>query len=174
MTDAEEEWRDVVGWEDRYQVSSYGNIRAKARMSTIPRKGGGLMPKLLKQRQMLPFINRYGYYVITFKKPTVRHNYLISRLVAIAFLENPYNLPVVHHKDSNPLNNMISNLEWTTTRQNLMYSEKTARVLTEDNVREMRGLRKTGMKVKDIGAIFGVAGNTASNAINGVNWAHVA
>ena len=46
------------------------------------------------------------------------------RLVAEYFLDNPDNLPYVHHKDENKLNNHVSNLEWVTAQQNKEYSLK--------------------------------------------------
>lgn len=45
----------------------------------------------------------------------------IHRLVANAFLPNPDNLPQVNHKDENPLNNCVDNLEWCTAKYNMNY-----------------------------------------------------
>lgn len=49
------------------------------------------------------------------------------RLVAEYFLDNPNNLPYVHHKDENKLNNHYSNLEWVTEKENFHYSQKEKR-----------------------------------------------
>lgn len=46
------------------------------------------------------------------------------RLVAEYFLDNPKNLPYVHHKDENKLNNHYTNLEWVTAKENSLYSKK--------------------------------------------------
>lgn len=43
------------------------------------------------------------------------------RLVATLFLDNPNNLPYVHHKDENKLNNNVSNLEWVSPQKNMEY-----------------------------------------------------
>ena len=46
------------------------------------------------------------------------HHKRLHRLVALAFLENPKNLPDVHHKDRNRKNNLLTNLEWISTKRN--------------------------------------------------------
>jgi hypothetical protein len=58
------------------------------------------------------------------------------RLVAEYFLDNPNNLPVVHHKDENKLNNHYTNLEWVTEKEN---SQKS---LKERNRRKIRYYEK--------------------------------
>ncbi len=47
---------------------------------------------------------------------------LIHRIVAEAFVPNPNNLPVAHHKDENKLNNLSSNLEWVDYSYNTTFS----------------------------------------------------
>lgn len=46
----------------------------------------------------------------------------LHRLLAITFIPNPDNKPVVNHKDSNKLNNSIDNLEWVTYQENSVHS----------------------------------------------------
>lgn len=57
-----------------------------------------------------------------------RKNLAIHRLVAIAFLNNPDGLPQVNHKDENPSNNDVSNLEWITPGDNIRYGTRTQRM----------------------------------------------
>lgn len=55
-------------------------------------------------------------------KLTINHtkkDYLVHRLVAMMFLPNPLNLPQVHHKDHNVLNNAVTNLQWVTIEDNM-------------------------------------------------------
>lgn len=52
-------------------------------------------------------------------KPGERINESVHRLVAETFLDNPNNLPVVMHKDNDPLNNHVSNLKYGTTSDNI-------------------------------------------------------
>ena len=49
-------------------------------------------------------------------------NVLVHRIVGMTFLPNPQNLPEINHKDNNPKNNNVSNLEWCTRKYNLAQS----------------------------------------------------
>ena len=55
-----------------------------------------------------------------------KHKKQIHRLVGEAFIPNPENKPEIHHKDNNPENNNVSNLQWVTRKENLKYSYETA------------------------------------------------
>lgn len=51
-----------------------------------------------------------------------RRWFAIHRLIAEAYVPNPHNRPVAHHRDHNKLNNTASNLEWVSNRQNIRYA----------------------------------------------------
>lgn len=53
----------------------------------------------------------------------------IHRLVAQAFIPNPDNLPCVNHKDENPNNNNVDNLEWCTQKYNCNYGTRVDRIM---------------------------------------------
>lgn len=119
----EEEWRDVVGYEGRYQVSNLGRVR-----------------KLNKQKTILRQHDNKGYFRCVLRKENKQIKYLVHRLVAQAFLPNPQGLPVINHKDENPSNNFIfindegdvvpekSNLEWCTLSYNNNYGTRNERI----------------------------------------------
>ena len=62
-----------------------------------------------------------------------KRRYMVHRLVAEAFIDNPYDLPQVNHKDENPKNNNVNNLEWCTREYNVNYGGRIARVSGENN-----------------------------------------
>ena len=65
-----------------------------------------------------------GYCKVILMKDGGRHTLSVHRLVADAFVENPYNLPCVNHKDENKFNNIASNLEWCTYKYNNTYRNR--------------------------------------------------
>tara|TARA_R110002126_G_scaffold270731_1_gene414538 strand:+ start:260 stop:760 length:501 start_codon:yes stop_codon:yes gene_type:complete len=67
-----------------------------------------------KSKLMTPLKNNHGYLVVGLTVNKKTQNFLVHRLVATAFIENPKNLPFVNHKDRDRSNNNISNLEWCT------------------------------------------------------------
>lgn len=106
----DEEWREIPGYDGDYFVSNKGRILSLCRNE----------PRILK-----PFIcsnegNRRGYYYVELRGQKQR----VHRLIALAFLENPENKPVVHHKDNNTLNNNIENLAYATYAENAQEYQK--------------------------------------------------
>lgn len=103
-----EEWRDIEGYEGLYQVSNKGNVK-----SLNYRRSG-------KEKKLRPE-KLNGYLLVCLSKDKKHKGFLVHRLVAKYFLENPDNLPVVNHKDENKENNSSENLEWCTQRYNVNY-----------------------------------------------------
>ena len=97
-------WKDIPGYEGKYQVSNLGQVRSL--------KFGKI--KILKQE------DKNGYKRIQLKKK----HFLVHRLVAICFIDNPLNYPIINHKDEDPSNNRIDNLEWCSIQYNNNYSRK--------------------------------------------------
>lgn len=99
-------WKPVVGFEGLYEVSNLGRVKSLYDQFKRPRV---LIRKLSS--------NTLGYKVLELKGK----QYLAHRLVAMAFIENPQNKPFVNHKDSNPSNNHVDNLEWVTQSENIQH-----------------------------------------------------
>lgn len=64
------------------------------------------------------YITKTGHERIVLRNSTGLHSTLVSRLVALAYIPNPDNLPVVMHLDDNGSNNHIENLKWGTYKEN--------------------------------------------------------
>lgn len=109
-----EVWKDIPGYEGYYQVSNFGRVKSLDR--TVIDKNGRVMK--YKGVILTPQLNEFGYEKVVLIKSGKRKNFKIHQLVAIAFLDNPDNLPCINHKDGNKRNNMVSNLEWCTFGEN--------------------------------------------------------
>ena len=70
-------------------------------------------------RELKSHIDRKGYKRITLR--VVNRSIFIHRLVAETYIPNPNNKPEINHKDRNPLNNNLSNLEWVTHKENILH-----------------------------------------------------
>lgn len=102
-------WKDIPGYEGKYQVSNTGEVRSL-------NYNGTRKSKVLKQGT-----DKDGYKRVHLYKNGKNKNYLVHRLVAQAFLPNPNNYPIINHKDENPSNNYYKNLEWCTYEYNNNY-----------------------------------------------------
>lgn len=103
-----EEWRDIKGYDGKYQISNTGKVKSINYRNTRTSKELSLK------------CNR-GYFEVELCKDGNGKVFKVHRLVAIAFLPNPQNLPCVNHKDENPSNNHVDNLEWCTYLYNNTY-----------------------------------------------------
>ena len=100
-----EVWKDVVGYEGYYEVSNIGNVRNSL-------TGHILSPGLSQ-----------GYYYVVLCRHGNRCNKQVNRLVAEAFIDNPENYPIVHHKNEIKTDNFVDNLQWCTYSYNNTYGD---------------------------------------------------
>lgn len=99
-----EEWKSIECLNGRYEVSNTGRIRNK------------------KGQELKPHIGKTGYYEVSLTDESgYRKPYKMHRLVAMAFIDNPDNLPCINHKDETRTNNRVENLEWCTVKYNNNY-----------------------------------------------------
>ena len=104
-------WKDVVGYEGKYLVSSEGNVYS------------------LLTGQMLKNVFVNGYYRVSLCNEGDIHLEWVHRLVAKAFIPNPQNKRCVNHLDENGRNNNVSNLEWATHKENTHWGTNLQRMI---------------------------------------------
>src|SRR5687768_11205255 len=114
----EEIWKDVIGYEGSYQVSSIGRVRSLTRK--VNAKNGSKMTK--EGRLLNPGINSKGYRLLTLQINGVWKSVKLHRLVCSHFKPNDKNLPEINHIDGDKLNNHINNLEWCDRRHNMQHA----------------------------------------------------
>lgn len=114
-------WRDIQGYEGRYQISSLGRVKSLSRNVNNHTGHIKLNECILKQRT-----DYKGYMRIDIRDNTgVRHYFGIHRLVAQAFIPNPNNKPQVNHINGNKADNRLENLEWCTNSENQKHAYRT-------------------------------------------------
>lgn len=109
-----ESWVDIAGYESRYQVSTFGNVRSLDFRDSLGR--------LRKGRVLKVQTDRCGYARVRLSLKDVKESFRVHRLVASAFLSNPKSKRTVNHKDGVKINNEVSNLEWATDSENINHA----------------------------------------------------
>lgn len=112
-------WKPIKGYEDKYEVSTYGRVR-----SLIGSSGENRI-YILK-----PFIAKslsINYKRVGLWKNQQNNVRFVHRLVAETFIPNPLNKPFINHIDNDPHNNHVDNLEWCTQQENIQHSLKQGR-----------------------------------------------
>jgi len=172
----DEEWKPVFGFEGYYEISNYGRLKS---LQSITQIEFGVLPyRILKSS---PHRDGYPRYTLCKHKKLYYHN--AHRLVAIAFIPNPLNLPVVNHIDNNRLNCWVTNLEWCTYSENNLHAFKTGTkegkrgednhlsILSTDQVQSIDFLLKQNtLNNKEIAAEFDIDPVTICDIKRGKTW----
>lgn len=116
----QEIWNEIKGFGGNYSVSSEGRVRSNGLL-----KGKNSKVRILKTE-----LSKKGYLRVGLTKDGKQKKYLVHRLVAIAFLDNPNNLPEVNHRNEIKTDNRVENLEWMSRRDNMNYGDRTKKAVT--------------------------------------------
>lgn len=103
----EEIWKTIEDYPN-YMISNMGRIKSV----------------WFGKERLLRLIMVKGYLMVNLCKNGKGKKFQIHRLVAQAFIPNPDNLPQVNHKDENPKNNCVENLEWCNAKYNANYGNR--------------------------------------------------
>ena len=159
----DELWKSI---DNRYSISNLGRVKSNYAN---------------KERVLKPFINHDGYSMVDIR--TLDKTVSVHRLVALAFIPNPDNLPEVNHKDENKQNNCVDNLEWCTTKYNCNYGTRNKKKAencqkpifsvdtngyTEYYISIKEASRKTGINTTSISKVLNQ--NSANKNAKGLLW----
>ena len=161
-------WKDVVGYEEYYMISSYGKVWSKR-----------------TNKEIKTTLGKTGYYVFSTRLEGRKSKAIclkVHRLVATAFIENTENKPYVNHKDGIKTNNYADNLEWCTAKENSIHSievglfnpygeDNNISKLKDKDVIEIVNLMKEGkLKQTEIAKIYKVGKGTIRDIKFGKTW----
>ena len=149
----EEVWRDIEGYEGRYQVSNMGRVKSF---------------KWNKERFLKPSMDKDGYLLVTLCAGGKRKTLKVHRLVCEAFHENPDNKPQVNHINEDKTDNRACNLEWCTCKQNVNHGSRNERVSKPVGQYSLDGkLIKLWPSTMEVGRQTGFSQGGISQAANG-------
>lgn len=115
----DEIWRDIVGYEEMYQVSNYGRVKSLSRKMNLL-----VGTRISNERIMIQ--NKHGsklkYLYVALYKDSKRKYHRVNILVAKAFISEDLSGYTVNHKDMNSLNNHVNNLELMTLQDNIIHA----------------------------------------------------
>lgn len=203
MSENIEEWRDVVGYEGRYQVSNIGGVRS---IAGAVRGGGNTLSGSSSGRYLR---------VVLYDTAGKPHHKSVHVLVACAFIGPAPHLHEINHKDGNGFNPTLENLEYVTRSENAIHAFRviktrasgdrhhfrtnpdcvprgdrhgtvtcpesimrgemqSAAKLTDQKVIEMRARYASGEgSTVSLAREYGVSQGTAWKVLNRLSWKHI-
>lgn len=163
-----ENWKDIDGYEGYYQVSDMGKVRGLDRLvNKINGRTENRRGKTLAQ-----ISDQDEYQIVSLNKEGSGRLFKVHRLVASAFIPNPFHLPEVNHKKGNKKDNRAWELEWCTTKQNRKHAVETGlhcQGIKHPNSKPVKD-NQTGEiygSVKEAAQATGIPHSTLKGTLNG-------
>lgn len=160
-----EEWKDIYGYENKYQISNIGRVRSLEYHNAKGVRRIGILK---------PSIDGKGYLRCALSKNNILTTFKVHRLVAGHFIPNPSNLPQVNHKNGIKTDNRVENLEWCDNSTNQIHAYKNG--LNKSHYARFRPVEMFDVQnkikiqfksIKDASKMIGVSSSTLYNHING-------
>ena len=142
-------WKNVVGFEEQYEISNLGNLRSKERFVKHWRGGERKYKSNFKNIRL----NDHGYFRCNLKNEGKRYDFTIHRLVALAFIPNEENKPFINHKNGIKTDNRVENLEWCNQSENVTHAVKNRLIktkLTDEQAKKIFNSQLSNRKLAEI------------------------
>lgn len=178
--------RDIPGYEGLYAVTKDGRVWSHPKETPVGRNGGVKQDggRWLNQIRVT---QRTAHQRVYLHAKGKTFGMLVHRAVALAYIPNPHGLPHINHKDGDPTNNRVENLEWCDAAANARHaiahgltkmpeqsgSANSQSKLDEADVRRMRAEHATGESCAVIARRFSLNPKTVWDIVHRKRWAHV-
>lgn len=147
QTQQEEIWKDVPGYEGRYQFSNQNRFkRLNCNFLSKTKKPYSYKEKILK------VYTQRGYSVVTVSVNNKNKKFLLHRLIAKAFIPNPENKPFINHINGIKNDNRIENLEWCTPKENSLHAVNVLKQISKKRLfteKQIKYIRQNAILGKD-------------------------
>jgi len=174
-------WKDVIGYEGKYQVSNFGRLKCEETVRIQPRNGG---IRVYPAKIIIPFKNNQGYLKAGLRLNNKSSVKFMHRIVCEAFYSNPSKKEYVNHINGIKSDNHVDNLEWVTPKENSKHAIETGlsknygsthskSKLTDLEVFKIRELHMEGIKTVDISKIYNVTPQNIGDIVNRKRWKHI-
>lgn len=176
---AKEQWRAVVGFEGKYEVSDRGRVRSLDRLVAVKKRDGKRYNIRRRGTILALQLDTYGYHVVSVCD---RKRLFVHRAVLEAFVGPAPRQTEGCHKNDIKNDNRLSNLYWGTRIENCADGKRNGRracgiavrsaKLTPGQVREIRR-RLSRETCASIANCFGVTRGAISQIKLGNTWSHI-
>jgi hypothetical protein len=176
-------WKDIKGYERKYQVSNKGRVKSLTRKILVERKGVTFYQTYHTQILSLHIV--CNYVKVTLSNNKISKSISVHRLVAKEFILNKNNLPHINHKDGNKLNNVVNNLEWCDRYANMRHASqhnllnlKRGEVshhckLKSDDIINIRKLHSKKYPQSKLAKKYGVSTSCIYKIVHRIKWKHI-
>ena len=131
--------KEIPSYEGRYAISDEGEVHSTPK--------DGKTPRVLRQEKFSLTEEGHSYRRVSLSKEGKVTRFLVHRLVATAFIDNPENKPCVNHIDNNPSNNNSANLEWCTHSENMLHAERQGRLKKTHSIASQAAVKVANAKL---------------------------
>lgn len=167
----EEIWKDIPGYEGKYQVSNMGRVKSLSRIIQGRNQFGSFEWRSPELYLRPGRADKYGHLSVVLNNP--RKSRLVHQLVMLAFVGEPPEGMCVLHSNGNASDNRLSNLRYDTQSENVLdvYRQRKAwKKLTVEDVGGIRFGLSCGISCTELGRMFGVGHQAISKIKNGERY----
>ena len=162
-------WKNVVGFEEQYEISNLGNLRSKERFVKHWRGGERKYKSNFKNIRL----NDKGYFRCNLKNEGKRYDFTIHKLVALAFIPNEENKPFINHKNGIKTDNRVENLEWCSASENVTHAVKNRLIKTKLTDEQAKEIFNSQLSQRKLAKLFNITSSIVWRIKNKKAYKHL-